>query len=118
MREIKFRAWDKRKSRMMYDGIILDMSDCSRHDMKHNFDASDSIELMQYTGLKDKNGVEIYEGDIVKVDEEFFARVLYNERFTSFDVATTGNTVGFYDYGKSLEVIGNIYENPELLENK
>lgn len=84
--------------------------------------------LMQYTGLKDKNGVEIYEGDILKEhprypgDSDKYWEVTYAKDkayfgMDSLDELHRGDICGIWQfYSNCLEVIGNIYENPELLE--
>ena len=121
MREIKFRAWDTRNNEMVYS----DKDDCFYINTKgamfmygipntegelYHLDYS----LMQYTGLKDKNGKEIFEGDICKKKEneptviEFFkCEGSSGEIIMGFDMpsAFTGD----------MEVIGNIYENKDLL---
>ncbi len=78
----------------------------------------------QYTGLHDENGEEIYEGDIVKVNGEIIAEVIWeNDYLGYFLYANEENSIDsfengeqpLYDYWGSIEVIGNIYDNPELL---
>ena len=149
MREIKYRAWDKvseqiRRVSMMdfpewsVSTIELDMNDeihdyydTERNSFKN--EETDRFILMQYTGLKDKNGVEIYEGDIIKEvfgrdNELYFAYEIkfgeYNNG-ESYEDAVRG--CGFYAQRKEtqlndlsdvsdFEVIGNIYEHKNLLK--
>lgn len=141
MREIKFRAFYKPR-RLMLNVLSIDFInqwvelECPYEDLEGGDNISamfHEIELMQYTGVKDKNGVEIYEGDL------FRSGPSYNER--SFRVNWEDEDARFLGigYGKdservpgekyvcyvgvynklknnTVEVIGNIYENPELLE--
>ena len=129
-REIKFRAWNN--GIMCYVEKILDFKG-SMHLILDNPDIdffgnhyganTDWAELMQYTGLKDKNDKEIYEDDIVKIDgfddDELNEHFLVKFENESARYILSGNRL-VYDfdntYANECEIIGNIYENPELLE--
>lgn len=132
MREIKFRAYDNVTRQMYYDGNLIDgdimvmnIEGGLQFSNNYNWKNEDFI-LMQYTGLKDKNGKKIYEGDIVRYyndEENGVFEVKYNScRFYGLWIQATFTDIStdlFYlGCSKELEVIGNIYENKELLEEK
>jgi len=99
MREIKFRAWSIKENEMINDVFVVDTR--TQHLMP----------LMQYTGLKDKNGKEIYEGDICR--EVFQGEYVGEVTFSP----TQGYLVGNRPiWPHDIEVIGNIYENGDLLK--
>lgn len=122
MRDIKFRAWNKDIKKMFEVGqITLDKGlwDYQPDDRKHigiSIPYQPSFIIMQYTGLKDKNGKEIYEGDKVELDEEI-GIIEWNNESSRFVIAFDTWATDFdHEYGKDLEIVGTIYDNADLLE--
>ncbi len=152
-RENKFRAWDKKEKIMYEAGVInlfLDFMGDVYHTYKGKLNLVDTLILLQYTGLKDKNGKEIYEGDIVRREFEI-GRVIIDPvslGAEDYEIDDSGYFIGVVSfrpsegyvlnkckkyndedelqtkksgvklYANRAEVIGNIYENSELLEDK
>ena len=112
MRTIKFRAWDFDKKEMSIPFIPLHTRDW----------VGSSYSLMQFTGLKDKNGKEVYEGDEIIVTDkhgnEDRGYLAYNEKEMAFVIDWGEGRYArmIYDTEDTIEVVGNIYENPELLK--
>lgn len=118
MREIKFRSWNKPTQKMNYFELFDSMWRSLSADQRNTL--PEFNELMQFTGLKDKNGKEIYEGDYLK---KYHLDIWYEGQLKTDGMQWwIDNIVNEKEYmdstsGKFCEVIGNIYENPDLLKN-
>jgi uncharacterized phage protein (TIGR01671 family) len=151
MREIKFRAWDLQKVRMVpvsvieFDGAgdicnidfldeIVNTPRGAQTRFQHR-ENSEDLMLMQYTGLKDKNGMEIYEGDIVYataptilpewVEDDGNYEIVWREDEACFGVLESRDERGEpecwkcpVEWWKTFEIVGNIYEHPHLLPHE
>ena len=125
----KFRVWDKEGNRMilpkyLYSIDLLKEQVTERTKCNYTFSLHsipfDKVEFMQSTGLKDKNGKEIFEGDILKsnnyITSVFYEKGAYCVKFRrTTNTTVTMNVISFIEKYKT-KIIGNIYENPELLE--
>lgn len=136
-REIKFRAWVNEGVNGLEGSMVYPEKDDTDYNMISNGSSfsvlwdlteyldEDSFVIMQYTGLKDKNGKEVYQGDVFKVTSDNDGR----EYITGFvfdmisGISPTNKELlydmSLYDYGirsDNAKIIGNIYENPELIE--
>ena len=106
MREIKFRAWDTCEKQFIHDTGVPHTG----------FRGNEYLIYQQFTGLKDKNGKEIYEGDILQISPRRAGKVVYVDDLASFDLVHTGEVMHLdseWIEEEGYQVIGNIYENPE-----
>jgi uncharacterized phage protein (TIGR01671 family) len=133
MREIKFRAWDKNNKKMIFGPRNNEENSSWILALASAYD----LELMQYTELKDKNGKEIYEGDIVEIFDIYPEKKRYKIEFGKFGFDSNHDRYLYQGFGlipiidnqldddnhslifgiyEDIKIIGNIYENLELLE--
>lgn len=117
MKQLKFRAWEKSlKEIIPVYNINFEAEMINTETAWRDFN---EVELMQYTGLKDKNGKEIYEGDIVNVN--YYGGT---PRYEKVHFYTVGGFIGFHPFTDDgyhwpshlCEIVGNIYQNPELIK--
>jgi hypothetical protein len=109
MRELKIRAWDAHNNKMIMPGHF------SLEDQKTYKISFSGMDLMQYTGLKDKNGKEIYERDIFKDDDWWVEKATVEFVNGIFGFWSDGKEEFIPLFGcKNIEVIGNIYETKEV----
>lgn len=129
-REIKFRAWDK-KNKKWFDGYEIDSRyggsiffiygfyinaiEKENGTLEDSYDC-ENVELCQFTGLKDKNGREIFVGDIILRRESMNSYEEIVENLQSFFEFRGVNEIERQEFYDDLEIIGNIYENPQLLK--
>lgn len=121
MREIKFRAWElSMKNKTIVNNKMIPWEELLKfYNLKNILDDNElrnEFVLMQYTGLKDKNCKEIYEGDIVKYQSIYDEQGVFRIGEVIFDLGmfTVKGVIKWL--GTDCEIIGDIYENPELLE--
>ena len=127
MREIKFRAWDVANKKMISHEKLFSL-DCSNEFpflplLKNMYSENLDVEIMQYTGMKDCNGTEIYEGDIVVVGYDTGKKydryvMTFNDdshAYLAKQQGTLGSYIGPGYWNDKLMVIGNCWDNPELL---
>ena len=117
--EYKFRVWHKKEKRFIdLNGFSIAFNSClnvgsvyavTEQGVLKEYNCNE-VEIVMFTGLKDKNGKEIYDGDIVKQDTQI-DEVSFNEGH--WIIKPEGD--GLFHYAQYIEIIGNIHENPELL---
>lgn len=116
MREIKFRAWDIRNRKIVYNVGIYFEDGTNNRVIGPDSSIIYNAEVMQFTGLKDSNGKEIWEGDKYKWRKETGTIVFEEGCFMCKpDKFPEEHLYELYSMQNDIEVIGNVYENPELL---
>ncbi len=125
MRTLKFRAWNIEKKSMLYfplsntgDTFQICFDGSNYRTLDHIQGISGPVDIMQFTGLRDQSEKEIYEGDIVQHTNSRIGEVKYCDNIQAFDMDickyVSDQEAGIY--GDRVKIIGNIYENPDLLK--
>lgn len=120
MREIKFRAWDKNTKIMIHwDDLVKSRISFRNFRWALLSENSENFELMQYTGIKDANGIEVYDGDVITayfdaINGQYL--ITYTVKFDEFHSLYPFEDFDRYEGPMHFTVIGNRYENPELLK--
>lgn len=128
MREIEFRVWDKIIPKTLKEaeeneptGEMVNWDYVKKSDYLID-GLNGKFPIMQFTGLKDKNGKKIFEGDIIRIYSFAFingfmdGEVFYHDRFAEFGVKATNSLGYWFLHHYKVEVIGNIFENPNWNE--
>lgn len=121
MNKPKFRAWDKERGMMKCHGLFqgCTIAQLYNDDYQNYMRFLDEIILMQYTGLKDKNGNQYCQDDLVRYQGKIYRLIKgsYAFELVGFNESYQDNPSDFFSEGAYLtaEIVGNLYENPELL---
>ena len=126
-REIKFRAWDNKNKVIVaasygdwvsFDGILYTEASRVYNTPNIEIERTNDYILMQFTGLLDKQGREIYEGDIVKYGNDEPSTVIFDNQMFCVPISGSNHKTHLHIMGgiNKWEVIGNIYENSELIK--
>ena len=128
MRKLKFRAWDEKNKRWATDGgnIFIDEDGDTHEYIKNGFEPwlqyCPGLIIEQYIDRKDRNGKDVYEGDIFYSQyHDAYYEVVFHERYLGFFALTNNKNVCHTDqelpvHDLQIEIIGNIHENPELMD--
>lgn len=124
MRELKFRAWDGKKVQQITDLTDLEQGNSGYVTYEDgSYNRIGAYPIMQFTGLKDKNGREIYEFDVLKLGQDSYGvvrtvKVYWSETYACWEIEIDGSDYDLWEWAKNSEIIGNLHQNPELLGEK
>lgn len=125
-REIKFRIWDKKNNMFIYvwdashKRLAISLNGLVYSGMYDDILPENDYNIQQYTGLKDKNGAEIYEGDIVQIvekDETRIYDIVFSHGYFGLNRGPKSKHALMYPYTDVFEIIGNIMQTPELIKD-
>ena len=120
MKELKFRAWDGKK---MIDDVVPASETSIIELFEYEWQETEVEAVEQYTGLKDKNGKEIYENDIVEYTTCYYGKEKRHRKIVEWkewysDDFGEPHNIGYFNLSECMEVIGNVHENANLLEEE